>query len=558
MADNSISIMVNHSGLPSGNTGGGTTGEAISRDYINHLNDLTKQIADLNNHFKNTTSANAQTSMRDSDRAYSEKTAKKINTKELDTLSDQALVDLVRALDKSTKSQETGTSNLTKLMGAAAILPIGAALGQLMGAYTQGKYLTARNDLSNPVGYGQAQAENEYNEKGAWYKGIGALIGGYIGGAGTLGAGAAFGSGIGYNVGDYFNSFLHKGELGETQLSYQQSQTQTQLERSNSTGKTLSELYQKAFAEPGKSGILASQFPNMGGVNAYRGNLSGNDLTGVASFNKRYGLEGEQSGQSSVLLAQISGYLGSMDGTLREIDNYQSQYGGDTIQQLSALNSFLQAGATPNEALNAAYTSGYKGQGFQNAQAEYYQSDIATRTVQELLSNANGFSASRVHRGVGNASDLRAVHNLQADYTEGLHAEGSDILNKFLSNTIAEKTGVRGMFTNNDMPTSRGVGSYRKFSLSKGEAQSVRDKVDYGLNENEDVSLNENIANSLYSMGYNYNRMPHEHGSIVEKGMLNQLHHAEHKTKDPQLIAKIQALIAEMQKLNNNISKANR
>lgn len=500
MSEHSININVNHTGGIGGSSGGGsTTAENIGKDYSVHLQDLTRSISELNNHFKNTTSSMGGGAFANSANASQSKAAMD-QQNQFHEAFNPAVEDFRKAIDEFNKGQSESNARLMK-MSAIMSVPILAGASKFASAYAQGGALAAGNDLTNPVGYASAQLEASYNKKGAAYLGAGGLIGGAIGSRFGA-AGAAYGAGVGAAAGSSINELLNLSDLRADQLEVQKSQTSTQLLRGNATGGVLSGLYQKTFSDPSNYGMLANQVPYLGGVNSYRGNMSESDLTGVAKFGKKYGLEGEQAGQAGVLLSQIASYMGDMSTTLHEIDQYQSQYGGDTIQQLSALSNYLQAGAAPKDSLNAAYKSGYQGSGFQNAQSNYYNSDWATRARQEVFSNTLGFSASRHMRGEDTAEEAKRIRNLQARRAMGFGASGSDLYAGHYMDALTEGAGIGYLQESAPMPTGRSAGTYESFPLSTGERQGITDKM-----KTLSDSGNKNQSEDLYVVKHHIKAM---------------------------------------------------
>jgi len=409
-------------------------------------------------------------------------------------------------ISKFVKAQTRFTDAISTLAKVAVAIPIISNTQQIISGLGQSNYLSARNNLINPLGYAISQTEAEYTAQGGKYGLAGSIIGGALGAVVGGAPGAAFGAQIGNQGAQAAHNYFNAEDLGEKQLNLERSQISTQLSRGTIGDRKLANLYSSAYTEPDKYALYTSQFPNLGAANAYRNN-SGSDYLGIAQFNKRYNVEGGAANQSAVLLSQIAGYSSDMSTTLHTIDQYQSKYGGDTIQQLSMIAQLLQAGNSMGSAINTAYKGGYQGAAFQQAQFNYKTADIATRIRQEVISNSLGFSTSRYMRGLASSKELNAIKGLQNKYAAGRETSGASLLGHVLD-VMTEGAGIAFTPMNNAMPTNAGFEglSYDQIPKSTAEMRTINDRIKKNSGTMWDKNYNESQAAKMHEFFNNLQR----------------------------------------------------
>lgn len=580
MANGRIDINVTHSIL--GSNSSNTTASQINKSYEDNLKDLTIAIRDLNKNF----TARATSAKQDPVLTYeglkasaNRATESRLNDKLSDENSFRNVAeDFKRAVEEFNKGQEkysTAIKDIYNKHGAGMAVTAGVAgysFNNYLNSYNQGRYLTARNDLTNPVTYSQTQAQTDYDKsKSKWQmligggaSAIGSIFGGPITGAA---AGAAATKATGW-VYDTYN----QEALGNKQLQLQQNQISTDLSRRNYTGQILGALNEGVTTQPGKYGLLANQFPYMSNINAYRGNLNSDELTKVASFNRRYGIEGQQAGDTSTLIAQMSAYFPDITSTLHSIDEFAQQNGGDVSQQLATAVQLLQSGLSPHQALSEAFSSGYKGQAFQQAQLAYNQSPFVQRVQQEALSGFFGFNLSNYYNGKLSPKEQARVNEMQeaSQGTFNLHGINQMMGYKgFIPSVISDTLGLPRRSSSNPMPNGTGLGSYDDLGRSKAETKSIVDKLNtHNVKSNKltsDMFGLGDIDHSSEDAIYNHYRENtyalKQHQLNIPKAREAAIHQTQQdisNTHDSQMKSLLQKLIIELQKNTQAQNKSNK
>lgn len=576
MSDNRINILVTHETVK-GNQSSPTMSEHIDSAYQNNLKDLTNAIQNLTKSFGEKSAKTKTDSVLNYDSlksASAQKTEATLGYKlsENSSLKD-ATDSFAHAVEEFNKSQERHSQSFSTaskaLMAVSAPAIYGA--GKYVGALGNAQYLIGGNDLSNPVGFTNSLIQNEQDKRKALLSGGAGATAAALAGFFTHGNLKAMtvAGGAGAWLGDKAGDLMWGRETAESQVNIKQNQIETQLKRQNPSGDALADLQSKVLTDPKNYGLLQNQFPNMTGINSYRGNLSESDLSGIANFNFRNNINGGASSETSNLIAQMSVYFPDIASTLNSIENYTQQYGGDVSQQLATAVQLLQSGLSPQQALDSAFKSGYRGDAFKEAQNSYYQSPIANRLSEEAISNVLGFDLSGYY--AGNQKDVSKAGKLQKGIQgfNNLHgidqmASYKDLIPSILANSI-----IPARSDTATMPT--GVSH---MEVSQAERNAINYKASKGMIINKitggstDKKMHVNSAdidaanNSEGGIEYNYKTNLHAvktgatKNPLVHEEALRETMSGIQHTHDPKMKAALEKLAAALNKNTDAINRS--
>ena len=559
MASQSIDINVSHTIKGSSSP----TGD-ISKNFSSSLDSFNKEVANLSNVMKQFTKIISDKSTSNSS------SLPEINTgKNKPQLSDDEK-QKQREDKELTKSNRELKKAINEFSKVFVYGPMVGALKDMIGYTARGRALTAGNNLTNPVGFAQAQVQNDYDVGKSITSLIGSVVGGILGAAGGP-VGIGVGSYAGSQISSSLYGFINQEDAAQKQLNFEKNARTTSLMMRNQTGIVSAGLYSEMFSNPSLA-QYANQIPYMASSNQYRAS-SRAEILKMAQFGHEQGISGSAQAQLANSIAQIIPYFSSSNDALQSLEQSARTYGGDIIQQTSMMVSLLQQGVTAQDAQKIAF-DGYRGEAARQAAASYATSPDIQRIQEEFASNLLGFSTAAYMAGTETPAQKKARERVLHSAPVG--ASLNFLFGDSVRDKLVRMTGIPLGVKNNVRPTMSGIGNQENAAEKMQELSAKRrqDRIYHNSTQNQFPLNRKNFLVSAQKQKTQeifhdeaeeqihatelYLSKGSHHSHAADLSILHDLNASSHATSDPILQKHIMDLTRQIKQLDDTMQRTNR